>query len=84
MQSAIMIEQVYSRHKYTNYPDAYYDMCNGKAEFPKCNGLVKKPFIVGYPMVTPIVWVKENSCGYRNRTRRSPVQSKSIQIEAFL
>ena len=47
MQSAIMIEQVYSRHNYTNYPDAYYDMCNGKAEFPKCSGLVKKPVYCG-------------------------------------
>ena len=47
MQPAIMIEQVYSRHNYTNYPDAYYDMCNGKAEFPKCSGLVKKPVYCG-------------------------------------
>lgn len=84
MQPAIMIEQVHSRHNYTNYPDAYYNMCNAKVKSAKHKRQVEKSFIVGYPMVTPIVWVKENSCGYRNRTRRSPVQSKSIQIEAFL
>ena len=83
MQPVIMIEQVYSRHNYIiQMPIMICAM--EKRSFPNVADWLRSRFIVGYPMVTPIVWVKENSYGYRNRTRRSPVQSKSIQIEAFL
>ena len=42
MQPAIMIEQVHSRHNYTNYPDAYYNMCNGKVKSAKHKRKVEK------------------------------------------
>lgn len=47
MQSALMIEQVYSRHNYTNYPDAYYDMCNGKVKSAKHKRQVEKVVYCG-------------------------------------
>ena len=44
MQPAIMIEKVHSRHNYTNYPDAYYDMCNGEIDSSHCDSEVKKVY----------------------------------------
>ena len=84
MQSAIMIEQVYSRHNYTNYPDAYYDMCNGKVKSAKHKRQVEKVVYCGISYGHTYRMGEGKFIGYRNRIRRSPVQSKSIQIEAFL
>lgn len=55
-----------------------------KRILPTAMDSMKTRFNVGYPLDTPIVWVKGNSHGYINRTRRRMVQSSGIQMEAFL
>lgn len=73
MQPAIMIEQVYSRHNYTNYPDAYYDMCNGKAEFPKCSGLVKKPVYCGISYGHPSLFLLQENYNTNAQNNQSKI-----------